>query len=102
MRLLVVEDEQDLADAIAFGLGREGYAVDVAYDGDEALVKTAVYPYDLVCLDLNLPGVDGREVCRRVVGHVRPDGEQRPRVLLLTARDGLADRVAGLDDGADD
>ena len=102
MRLLVVEDEQDLADAIAFGLRREGYAVDIAYDGDDALVKVAVYPYDLICLDLNLPGVDGREICRRVVTDERPDGQPRPRVLMLTARDGLADRVRGLDDGADD
>ena len=102
MRLLVVEDEQDLADAIAFGLRREGYAVDIAYDGDDALVKATVYPYDLICLDLNLPGVDGREICRRVVAGERPDGQPRPRVLMLTARDGLADRVHGLDDGADD
>jgi DNA-binding response OmpR family regulator len=102
VRLLVVEDEQDLADAIAFGLRREGYAVDLAYDGDEALVKAAVYPYDLICLDLNLPGTDGREVCRRVVAAERPEGQSRPRVLMLTARDGLADRVRGLDDGADD
>jgi DNA-binding response OmpR family regulator len=102
VRLLVVEDEQDLADAIAFGLRREGYAVDVSYDGDEALVKAAVYPYDLICLDLNLPGVDGRELCRRVVASERPDGQPRPRVLMLTARDGLADRVRGLDEGADD
>jgi DNA-binding response OmpR family regulator len=102
VRLLVVEDEQDLADAIAFGLRREGYAVDIAYDGDDALVKAAVYPYDLICLDLNLPGVDGREVCRRVVTRERPDDQPRPRVLMLTARDGLPDRVRGLDDGADD
>ena len=102
MRLLVVEDEQDLAEAIALGLRREGYAVDVAFDGQEALVKAAVYPYDLVCLDLNLPVVDGREVCRRLRVTERDDGEPQPRVLMLTARDALADRVAGLDDGADD
>ncbi|MGZ4389651.1 MAG: response regulator transcription factor [Gaiellaceae bacterium] len=102
MRLLVVEDEQDLAEAIALGLRREGYAVDVAFDGEEALVKAAVYPYDLVCLDLNLPRVDGREVCRRLRSTERYDEEPMPRVLMLTARDALADRVAGLDDGADD
>ncbi|HEY6030718.1 MAG TPA: response regulator transcription factor [Gaiellaceae bacterium] len=102
MRLLVVEDEQDLAEAIALGLRREGYAVDVAFDGEEALVKAAVYPYDLVCLDLNLPRVDGREVCRRLRTTERYDEEPSPRVLMLTARDALADRVAGLDDGADD
>jgi DNA-binding response OmpR family regulator len=102
MRLLVVEDEQDLAEAIAHGLRREGYAVDVAFDGEEALVKAAVYPYDLLCLDLNLPRVDGREVCRRVRAAERHDGEPAPRVLMLTARDAPSDRVAGLDDGADD
>ncbi len=102
MRLLVVEDERDLAEAIALGLRREGYAVDLAHDGEEALVKAAVYPYDLVCLDLNLPVVDGREVCRRLRAGERRDEEPGPRVLMLTARDALADRVAGLDDGADD
>ena len=102
MRLLVVEDETDLAEAIALGLRREGYAVDVANDGGEALVKAAVYPYDLVCLDLNLPLVDGREVCRQLRAAERHDDEPAPRVLMLTARDALGDRVAGLDDGADD
>ena len=102
VRLLVVEDEQDLAEAIALGLRREGYAVDVAFDGQEALVKAAVYPYDLVCLDLNLPSIDGREVCRRIRAAERTDDEPQPRVLMLTARDAFGDRVAGLDDGADD
>ena len=102
MRLLVVEDEQDLAEAIALGLRREGYAVDVAGDGREALVKASVHPYDLVCLDLNLPLVEGREVCRRLRSADRRDEEPVPRVLMLTARDAPADRVAGLDDGADD
>jgi DNA-binding response OmpR family regulator len=99
MRVLVVEDEADLADAVARGLRREGYAVDVAYDGDEALEKAAVNAYDLVCLDLNLPGIDGIEVVRRI----RADSEgQPPRVLMLTARDRTVDRVVGLDEGADD
>ena len=99
MRVLVVEDEADLADAVARGLRREGYAVDVAYDGDEALEKAAVNAYDLVCLDLNLPGIDGIEVVRRI----RADGgAQPPRVLMLTARDRTVDRVIGLDEGADD
>jgi DNA-binding response OmpR family regulator len=102
MRLLVVEDERDLAEAIALGLRREGYAVDVATDGRDALVKASVYPYDLVCLDLNLPSVDGREICRRLRSEERHDDEPAPRVLMLTARDAHADRVAGLDDGADD
>src|SRR5689334_8055533 len=102
MRLLVVEDEQDLAEAIALGLRREGYAVDLAFDGQDALVKAAVYPYDLVCLDLNLPTVDGREICRRLRASERHDEEPAPRVLMLTARDTPGDRIAGLDDGADD
>jgi DNA-binding response OmpR family regulator len=101
VRLLVVEDERDLAEAIACGLRREGYAVDLAYDGNDALVKTAVYAYDLVCLDLNLPGLDGRELCRRLRA-AEIEGEETPRVLMLTARDGVDDRIAGLDDGADD
>ena len=100
MRVLVVEDEADLADAVARGLRREGYAVDVAYDGDEALDKAAVNAYDLVCLDLNLPGIDGIDVVRRL----RADGAaaEPPRVLMLTARDRTVDRVVGLDEGADD
>ena len=99
MRVLVVEDEADLADAVARGLRREGYAVDVAYDGDEALDKAAVNAYDVVCLDLNLPRVDGIEVVRRL----RADQQhQPPRVLMLTARDRTRDRVVGLDEGADD
>jgi DNA-binding response OmpR family regulator len=99
MRVLVVEDEADLADAIARGLRREGYAVDVAYDGDEAVEKLAVNDYDVVCLDLNLPRVDGIEVVRRLRAD---DRQQPPRVLMLTARDGTRDRVIGLDEGADD
>jgi DNA-binding response OmpR family regulator len=100
MRLLVVDDEVDLTEAIARGLRREGYAVDVAFDGAEALDKVLVNSYDLVCLDITMPGTDGREVCRRIRAADGP-GEQ-PRVLMLTARDSLDDRVAGLDDGADD
>ncbi len=99
VRLLVVEDEAELADAIARGLRREGYAVDVAGDGAQALEKLAVTEYDLVCLDITLPGVDGREVCRSL--RAGDDGGST-RVLMLTARDALEDRVAGLDDGADD
>jgi DNA-binding response OmpR family regulator len=102
MRLLVVEDEVDLADALARGLRREGYAVDLALDGAEALDKLGLNSYDLVCLDLTIPVVDGREVCRRIRdGSAVPD-DNTPRVLMLTARDRLEDRIAGLDDGADD
>ncbi len=102
MRVLVVEDEQDLAAAIGRSLRREGYAVDLSHAGDDALVKASTYPYDVICLDLNLPRLDGREVCRRLrsVGHV--NGRPQPRILMLTARAGLDDRIGGLDDGADD
>jgi DNA-binding response OmpR family regulator len=100
VRILVVDDEVDLADAVAKGLRREGYAVDTANDGEAALAKAGVNPYDLVCLDLTMPGIDGREVCRRLRADASLDPP--PRVLMLTARDSLADRVAGLDDGADD
>ncbi|MCC5950875.1 MAG: response regulator transcription factor [Acidimicrobiia bacterium] len=100
MRLLVVDDEPELTDAVARGLRAEGYAVDTAGDGAEALRKVATTEYDLICLDLTMPVVDGREACRRIrAGEVF--GFQ-PRILMLTARDGVADRVAGLDDGADD
>ena len=100
MRVLVVEDEDDLAQAIATGLRREGYAVDVANDGEEALEKLGYTEYDLVCLDLTLPKLDGTEVCRQIRsgGTASTDA----RVLMLTARDGVAERVAGLDEGADD
>jgi DNA-binding response OmpR family regulator len=98
--VLVVDDEVDLAEAVARGLRREGYAVDVAFDGDDALAKASINAYDLVCLDITMPGTDGREVCRVL----RADTalEQQPRILMLTARDALEDRVAGLDEGADD
>ncbi len=101
MRVLVVEDEPDLSAAIVTGLRREGYAVDEAGTGGGALDKMSFTPYDIVCLDLNLPDMDGLEVCRRIrKGEIA--GTEPPRVLMLTARDGLDDRVAGLDDGADD
>ena len=102
MRILVVEDERDLADSLAEALRADGYAVDVAYDGEDARVKSAVYPYDLVTLDLNLPVVDGRELARVIRSGERRDGAPPGRILMVTARDGVDDRVAGLDDGADD
>lgn len=100
MRILVVDDEADLADAIGRALRREGYAVDVVNDGQAALERLMLTEYDLVSLDLTLPDVDGREICRLI----RTDGRFDPttRVLMVTARDGVEDRVAGLDDGADD
>jgi len=98
MRILVVEDETDLATALAAGLRREGYAVDVAETGTDALDRGEYTPYDLVLLDLNLPDFDGLEVCSRI----RQRDEPQPRILMLTARDSLDDRVIGLDEGADD
>jgi len=103
MRVLVVEDERDLARALAEGIRRDGYAVDTAYTGSDALDKLNAAPYDIVCLDLNLPDIDGREVCRQIHADTdRLDESDVPRVLMITARDSLDDRVAGLDDGADD
>lgn len=97
MRILVVEDERDLADALARGLLKQGYAADMAYDGEEALVLAEVNDYDLIILDLNLPRIDGVEVCRRIRESGSPTG-----ILMLTARSGVDDRVNGLDQGADD
>lgn len=97
MRILVVEDETELAAALATGLERQGYAADIAYDGEEALLLTEVNDYDLILLDLNLPKVDGVEVCRRIRASGSPAG-----ILMLTARSRLHDRVNGLDEGADD
>lgn len=97
MRVLVVEDEVALADAVARGLRHEGMAVDVAYDGESGLEKAMITRYDVVVLDRDLPGRSGDDVCRRLAA----DGALT-RVLMLTAAGGLADRVAGLELGADD
>lgn len=103
MRLLVVEDEPDLASALARGLRRDGHAVDVALTSSEAELKLRGAGYDLVCLDWNLPDGSGLDLCRRLVSGDLPTLEPaRPRVLMLTARDDIDDRVAGLDSGADD
>ena len=98
MRVLIVEDETDLADALTVGLRREGYAVDAAPDGTTALDRLSYTPYDAVLLDLNLPDIDGLEVCRAI----RMEPDTTTRVLMLTARDSIEERVAGLDEGADD
>ena len=97
MRVLVVEDERVLADAIATGLRRETLAVDVAYDGAGALERTSVNEYDVVVLDRDLPKVHGDEVCRRLVAERNP-----ARILMLTAAGDLDDKVEGLSIGADD
>lgn len=99
MRVLVVEDEVDLVDALTTGLRREGYAVDAALDGTSALDRIAYTPYDAVLLDLNLPDIDGLEVCRAIRGEPET---KATRVIMLTSRDSIEDRVAGLDEGADD
>jgi DNA-binding response OmpR family regulator len=97
MRVLVAEDFEVLAQAIATGLRREDMAVDVALDGGGALESLAVTRYDVVVLDRDLPAVHGDEVCRRIVA-----GGSGSRVLMLTAASTVADRVDGLGIGADD
>ena len=97
MRVLVVEDEQLLADAIAKGLRRETMAVDVVYDGASAWEAAAVNDYDVVVLDRDLPVMTGDDVCRRIV-----ESGVSARILMLTAAADVGDRVAGLSLGADD
>lgn len=97
MRLLLVEDHVPLADELLAGLGRQGYAVDWLADGRDALLQGAVEPYDLIVLDLGLPGMPGLDILARW----RADGLSTP-VLILTARDSWAERIEGLKAGADD
>src|SRR3954469_19138192 len=97
MRLLIVEDDLKLGALLRRGLGDEGAAVDLAGNGEDALWMAAASAYDAVVLDVMLRGIDGFETCRRL----RDEGVWAP-VLLLTARDAVEDRVAGLDGGADD
>ncbi|WP_034090304.1 response regulator transcription factor [Streptacidiphilus albus] len=97
MRVLVVEDEQLLADAVATGLRREAMAVDVVYDGQAALDRIGVNEYDVVVLDRDLPLVHGDDVLRGII-----DEGLATRVLMLTAASDISDRVEGLELGADD
>ncbi|MEA2337902.1 MAG: two-component system, OmpR family, response regulator [Thermoanaerobaculia bacterium] len=98
MRLLVVEDNARVASFVARGLREQSFAVDVVASGEDALDQMAMNPYDLVVLDIGLQGaIDGMEVCRRLRA-----GGSRVLILMLTARDSTADRIAGLDAGADD
>ena len=97
MRILVVEDERLLCDGIAEDLELEKYTVDRCYDGADAHERLFVEPYDLVILDLNLPGMDGLELLWRIRSE-----QPELRVLILSARAQLSDKVAGLDLGADD
>ena len=97
MRVLLVEDEERIADFISRGLSEQGYAVDVAPDGEEALQWAHVADFDVIVLDVMLPGRDGIDVCRTL----RARGLRTP-IVMLTARDAVEDRVRGLDSGADD
>jgi two-component system OmpR family response regulator len=97
MRVLIVEDEVKMAGLIRRGMREEGLAADVAIKGEDALWMADATPYDAIVLDVLLPGIDGFETCRRL----REKGIWAP-VLMLTARDAIEDRVAGLDTGADD
>ncbi len=97
MRLLVVEDEHKLALVIRRSLEENGYAVDVAYDGEEGLGLAEIVPYDLIVLDVLLPKLDGFAVCQQLRAH-----RNNVPIIMLTARDALDDRVQGLDSGADD
>src|SRR5919106_704410 len=96
-RVLVVDDDDAIRSTLARSLGAEGYAVDVAADGREALMVARDRIPDLVVLDLMLPGLTGLDVCRRLRA-----AEQHLSIVLLTARDAVADRVTGLEAGADD
>jgi len=97
MRILLVEDEHKIASYVKRGLQESGYAVDAVFTGRDALDWIGAAPYDLIILDIMLPGIDGLTVCREL----RLRGDRTP-VLMLTARDGIEERVDGLDAGADD
>ncbi|MBN1940472.1 MAG: response regulator, partial [Candidatus Aminicenantes bacterium] len=97
VRILIVEDDRKVRTALEKGLREEHYAVDSCGTGPEALELADLHPYDLVVLDLMLPGLDGMAVCREL----RRQGLWMP-ILMLTARDGLTDKIAGLTEGADD
>jgi DNA-binding response OmpR family regulator len=97
MRILVVEDEHKIAQALKRGLEQERYAVDLAFDGDDGLATAQAETYDVIILDRMLPGKDGLVVCQ----DLRKNGNHTP-ILMLTAKDQIRDRVNGLDAGADD
>ena len=97
MRLLIVEDEKQLCDTVAKHLYGAGYEVDTCYDGDEALDHILAEDYDLIALDLNLPGTDGMEILREI-----RKKDEETKILILSARSQIADKVEGLDAGAND
>jgi len=97
MRILVIEDEVKIAQFVKRGLKEEGYAVDVAIDGEEGHFMLSSNEYDVIILDLMLPKIDGLTLCRTL----RKEGNQTP-IIMLTAKDTVKDKVKGLDSGADD
>ena len=97
MRILLVEDEPQAAQMLAKGLREQGYPVDLARDGCDALYQASLTDYDAIVLDVMMPGLDGVEVCRAI----RRSGSHVP-ILMLTARDAVESRISGLDSGADD
>ena len=97
MRILLVEDDRRLAENVAAQLREGGFVVDVVTTGKEAIQESAIFPYDLIILDLQLPDLDGVEVCRRLRSRGTPT-----RILMATARDAIEDRIGGLETGADD
>src|SRR5271163_1148344 len=97
MRFLLVENDAGIARFLAQGVGEKAYALDVATNGDDALYQAAINTYDLIVLDVMIPGRDGFAVCREL----RAAGQKIP-ILMLTAKDAVEDRIAGLDFGADD
>ena len=97
MRLLVVEDEKALCESIAKGLRLDGYEVDMVFDGEEAMEIISTDSYDLIILDLNLPGMDGLDILKNM-----RENDNETNVLILSARGGLNDKIEGLDSGAND
>jgi len=98
MRILVIEDEKKIANFVERGLQEEGYAIDVAYDGEEGHFLATTNDYDLIVLDLMLPRLDGLSLCKKLR---EEDGQTTP-IIILTAKDKTEDKVKGLDSGADD
>lgn len=97
MRLLLVEDDARISNSVATYLRREGFAVDAVGTGERAVQMAAVHDYDVAILDIGLPGIDGIEVCRQLRARTNP-----VRIIMATARDAVADRIDGLNQGADD
>ncbi len=97
MKILIVEDEKNINVALNKGLKEAGFEVDSAFDGSEGLIKAQVNEYDVIVLDLNLPKLDGIEVCRKI-----RQKDKKTAIIALTARDGLTDKLKGLNIGFDD